>query len=114
MSYAISHKEPTRNDYQDNYVTHLKAEKLQDWELGYHYDSKTFTAGVNLYYMYYNHQYVLTGAINEIGEMIASNDNSGKSYREGIELEVSPGSLVSSSAGMPTQPGHTASTRIGL
>lgn len=38
--------------------------------------------------MYYNHQYVLTGELNDIGEMIASNDNSGKSYRTGIELEA--------------------------
>lgn len=88
VSYGMSHKEPTRNDYQDNYVRHLKAEKLQDVELGYRYESPVFSAGVNLYYMYYNHQYVLTGAINEIGEMIASNENSGKSYRSGIELEA--------------------------
>ncbi|MST83185.1 TonB-dependent receptor [Hallella mizrahii] len=87
-SYAISHKEPTRNDYQNNYVNHLKAEKLQDWELGYRYESPAFSAGVNLYYMYYNHQYVLTGELDEIGEMKASNDNSGKSYREGVELEA--------------------------
>lgn len=36
--------------------------------------------------MYYNHQYVLTGALNDIGEMIANNDGK-SSYREGIELE---------------------------
>lgn len=87
-SYAISHKEPVRNDYQDNYVNHLKAEKLQDVELGYKFESSKFSAGVNLYYMYYNHQYVLTGELNEIGEAIASNENSGKSYREGVELEA--------------------------
>jgi iron complex outermembrane receptor protein len=88
ISYAISHKEPTRNDYQDNYVNHLKAEMLQDYELGYKYESPRFSAGVNLYYMYYNHQYVLTGELNDIGEMKASNDNSGRSYRAGIELEA--------------------------
>lgn len=88
FSYAISHKEPTRNDYQDNYVRHLQAEKLQDFELGYKFQSQRFSAGVNLYYMYYNHQYVLTGELNEIGEAIASNENSGKSYRAGVELEA--------------------------
>ena len=87
-SYALSHKEPTRNIYEDNYVKHLNAEKLQDFELGYKFESNKFTAGVNLYYMYYNHQYVLTGALNEIGEMVASNENAGKSYRTGIELEA--------------------------
>ncbi len=86
-SYALSHKEPTRNDYQDNEVQHLKAEKLQDVEFGYRYESQKFTAGVNFYYMYYNHQYVLTGELNDIGEMKASNENSGRSYREGVELE---------------------------
>ncbi len=88
VSYALSHKEPTRNDYQDNYTNHLNAERLQDVELGYKFESPRFSAGVNLYYMYYNHQYVLTGELNEIGEMIASNDNSGSSYRSGIELEA--------------------------
>lgn len=88
VSYGMSHKEPTRNDYQDNYVQHLSAEKLQDVELGYKYASTKFSAGVNLYYMYYNNQYVLTGKLNDIGEMIASNDNSGRSYRTGIELEA--------------------------
>lgn len=87
-SYAISHKEPTRNDYQDNEVQHLKAEKLQDVEFGYRYESQKFTAGANFYYMYYNHQYVLTGELNDIGEMKASNENSGRSYREGVELEA--------------------------
>lgn len=87
-SYAISHKEPTRNDYQDNEVQHLKAEKLQDVEFGYRYESPKFTAGANFYYMYYNHQYVLTGELNDIGEMKASNENSGRSYREGVELEA--------------------------
>ncbi len=88
VSYAISHREPTRNDYQDNGVTNLKAESLRDLEFGYKYQSKTFSAGVNFYYMNYRNQYVLTGKLNDIGEMIASNDNSGKSYREGIEIEA--------------------------
>ncbi len=87
-SYALTHKEPTRNDYEDNESRSLKAEKLQDIELGYKYESPRFSAGVNLYYMYYNNQYVLTGELNDIGEMIASNDNSGKSYRAGIEMEA--------------------------
>ena len=87
-SYSLSHKEPTRNDYQDNYVSNLKAEKLQDFELGYKYESSKFAAGVNFYYMFYNNQYVLTGELNDIGEMKASNDNCGESYRAGVELEA--------------------------
>ncbi len=87
-SFAIAHKEPTRNDYEDNIGANLKAEKLVDWEVGYRFQSPKFTAGVNLYLMNYTNQFVLTGQLNEIGEMIASNDNSGKSYRAGIELEA--------------------------
>jgi len=87
-SYALSHKEPVRNDYQDNGVTHLKPETLHDFELGYKFQSSTIAAGINLYYMLYKDQYVLTGQLNDIGEMIASNENSGKSYRTGMELEA--------------------------
>ena len=87
-SLSISHREPTRNDYEGNPGVDLKAEKLVDWELGYKYQSEKFTAGVNLYWMNYSNQYVLTGELNDIGEMIATNENSGKSYRAGIELEA--------------------------
>lgn len=85
-SYAIAHKEPTRNDYEDNLDTELKAERLGDLEVGYKYQSSTFSAGANIYWMNYNDQFVLTGELNEIGEAIAK--NVGKSYRLGIELEA--------------------------
>lgn len=85
-SFAISHKEPTRNDYEDNIGTDLKAERLYDWELGYKYQSKVFSAGVNFYYMNYRDQFVLTGELNNIGEAIAK--NAGKSYRAGVELQA--------------------------
>ena len=85
-SYAIAHKEPTRNDYEDNLNTELKAERLNDLEVGYKYQSQTFTAGVNFYWMKYKDQFVLTGELNPIGEAIAR--NVGKSYRMGLELEA--------------------------
>jgi iron complex outermembrane receptor protein len=88
VSYAIAHKEPTRNDYEDNIGVNMKAERLNDLELGYKYLSSKFSAGVNFYYMYYHNQFVLTGKLNDIGEMIASNDNSGRSYRMGAEMEA--------------------------
>lgn len=87
-NFSIARKEPTRNDFEENIGVNLKAEKLTDWELGYKYQSPRFSAGINLYLMNYANQFVLTGQLNEIGEMIASNDNSGKSYRAGIELEA--------------------------
>lgn len=85
-SFAVAHKEPTRNDFTDNAVTELKAEQLFDWELGYYFASPRFTAGVNLYYMNYKDQFVLTGELNSIGEAISR--NVGKSYRMGVELQA--------------------------
>ena len=85
-SYAIAHKEPTRNDYEDNLGTELKAERLNDLEVGYKFQSGQFSAGANIYWMSYKDQFVLTGELNNIGEAIAK--NVGKSYRLGIELEA--------------------------
>ena len=85
-SFAIAHKEPTRNDYEDNLGTPLKAERLNDLEAGYKFQSAKFSAGANIYWMSYKDQFVLTGALNDIGEPIAT--NVGKSYRLGIELEA--------------------------
>ena len=85
-SYAIAHKEPTRNDYEDNIGTDLKAERLNDLEVGYKFQSARFSAGANIYWMSYKDQFVLTGELNNIGEAIAK--NVGKSYRLGIEVEA--------------------------
>ena len=85
-SIGLAHKEPTRNDYEDNLDAALKAEQLTDWELGYKFQSKQFSAGANFYWMNYKDQFVLTGELNSIGEMIAK--NVGKSYRMGVELEA--------------------------
>ena len=85
-SYGISHKEPTRNDYESNIGLTLKAERLNDLEAGYKFQSPTFSAGVNLYWMNYKDQFVLTGELNEIGEAVAINVP--KSYRMGAEIEA--------------------------
>ncbi|MBO5594980.1 MAG: TonB-dependent receptor [Prevotella sp.] len=85
-SYAIAHKEPTRNDYEDNLGTELKAERLNDLEVGYKFQSAKFSAGANIYWMSYKDQFVLTGELNNIGEAIAK--NVGESYRLGVELEA--------------------------
>ena len=85
-SYAIAHKEPTRNDYEDNIGTELKAERLNDLEAGYKFQSEKFSAGANIYWMSYKDQFVLTGELNNIGEAIAK--NVGESYRLGVELEA--------------------------
>lgn len=95
VSYAISHKEPVRNNYQNYWGTidskvnkneKPVAEQLNDLELGYKYQSKAFSAGLNLYYMNYKNQFVLTGELDDIGE--AKTKNFDKSYRMGVELEA--------------------------
>jgi len=86
-SLAVAQKEPTRNNYTDGFFTRLpKAEKLLDYELGYSFRSRWFTGGVNLYYMDYKDQLVLTGQLNEIGEAVSANVK--ESYRAGMELSV--------------------------
>ena len=84
-SFAVAQKEPTRNNYTDGlFLEHPRAEKLYDWEAGYEFKSRRFSAGVNLYYMKYKDQLVLNGKLNEIGELMA--ENVPDSYRAGIEL----------------------------
>ena len=84
-SVSMAHKEPTRNNYTDGKLHERpKAERLLDYELGYTYASEKFHAGVNLYYMDYKDQLVLTGELNEIGEPLAANVPD--SYRTGIEI----------------------------
>lgn len=85
-SYAIAHKEPVRNNYEDNQGLPLRAERLNDLEVGYKFLSPRFSAGANIYYMNYKDQFVLTGALNEIGEAVALNVP--KSYRLGMEIEA--------------------------
>ena len=89
VSYAIAHKEPTRNNYQNNMNAELtmpKAERLNDLEAGYKYQSPTFSAGLNLYWMDYKDQFVLTGEIDKIGEAVTRNLD--KSFRLGVEAEA--------------------------
>lgn len=88
-SYAIAHKEPVRNNYENNLNAGLeqpRAERLNDLEIGYQFNSRLFTAGVNFYDMDYKDQFVLTGEIDKIGEPITR--NLPNSYRMGIELQA--------------------------
>lgn len=89
VNYAIAHKEPVRNNYENNINANLekpRAERLNDLEMGYRYSSKIFSAAANFYWMDYKDQFVLTGEIDNIGEGITR--NLPKSYRLGIELEA--------------------------
>ena len=87
-SYAIAHKEPTRNNFEEmlkeTQPVNPKAERLNDLEVGYKYQSSIFNAGANFYYMAYDNQFVPTGAQDANGEMVSRNIKD--SYRMGVEL----------------------------
>ncbi|MFS0491650.1 TonB-dependent receptor [Leadbetterella byssophila] len=86
ISYAKGAKEPNRTDFVDTAPNVPKPEKLHDFEGGYKYQKTKFVSEVNLYYMSYKDQLVLTGRINQVGEAIRMNVPN--SYRAGIELQA--------------------------
>lgn len=85
-SASIANREPTRTDYTDGSKSDEKitSERLFDYELGYKYAGGVASFGVNLYYMSYKDQLVLTGRVNNVGDPIRENVKS--SYRAGVEL----------------------------
>ena len=84
FSYARANREASRSDFESN--PDIKPEQLNDFELGWRYKSPNVVFNANGYYMQYNEQLVLTGAIDDVGAFIR--DNSGKSSRLGLELEA--------------------------
>ena len=83
FSYARANREPNRNDYEGG---NPKPEKMNDFELGWRYNSAKAKININAYWMKYQDQLVLTGGLNDVGAPIRQ--NSGKSYRLGIELDA--------------------------
>jgi iron complex outermembrane receptor protein len=84
FSYARANREPNRDDFENN--PDVQPEQLNDFELGWRYDSETFRINANTYFMLYNEQLVLTGNIDNVGNPIRT--NSGGSYRIGLEIEA--------------------------
>ena len=84
FSFAKSNREPTRSDYESN--PNIKAEQLDDYELGWSYVKNKFNLTTNFYIMLYKNQLVLTGSIDDVGTPIR--ENSGESYRMGLEIET--------------------------
>ncbi len=82
-SFAIGNREPDRNDFIDSPKL-PKHETLRDLEIGYSISGNKFDLQANFYYMNYNNQLVLTGALNDVGNSIRANVDD--SYRTGIEL----------------------------
>ncbi|MEX0769672.1 MAG: TonB-dependent receptor [Balneolaceae bacterium] len=87
-SLSVGGKEPTRSDYVESTPdSRPKPERLFDYEAGYSAKFDRFSAGVNLYYMDYEDQLILTGAVNDVGAYVR--ENVADSYRAGIELQGS-------------------------
>jgi len=83
FSYARANREPNRTDYEGGNV---KPEKLNDFELGWRFNSEKFQLNSNLYYMGYKDQLILTGTLDDVGAPIRSNTD--KSYRLGFEFDA--------------------------
>jgi iron complex outermembrane receptor protein len=85
ISWGRSHREPNRNNYVDaDSGRWPTAERLDDIEAGFRAAGEWWKVELNGYYMYYDNQLVLTGAINDTGDAIMTNVKN--SYREGLEL----------------------------
>ena len=90
ISAALGHREPGRDDLQENLKTSegvtLKPESMVDLELGYTYTGKKVTASANLYLMEYWDMLLEDGRISNTGDAIKT--NVGRSWRRGVEIGV--------------------------
>ena len=85
-NYARANREPNRDNYVDANPQGKQPtyETLNDFEIGYKFNTKRLALNLNSYYMLYRNQLILTGEINDVGAQIMTNvDNS---YRAGIEI----------------------------
>ncbi|MDC1010422.1 TonB-dependent receptor, partial [Flavobacteriaceae bacterium] len=82
LSYARAQREPTRADYASGSPN---PEKLDDFELGWRGQINNLSFNLNVFYMLYDNQLVLTGERDINGYEIRS--NIGKSYRLGLEVD---------------------------
>ncbi len=86
-SVSLGNREPKKSNFTDAKPNDkVLPEKMTDFELGYYYENQKIKAGINLYYMDYTDQLVLTGEINDVGSPIMVNVPD--SYRRGIEMEA--------------------------
>lgn len=84
FSYARGAKEPNRDDFETGKNEQPMAEYLNDVEIGVEQKNKRYNWTINLYYMQYKNQLVLTGKINDVGAYTRTNIPN--SYRMGLEL----------------------------
>ena len=86
LSFAVAQREPNRNDFVNNVIGQVpEPERLYNTELGLRAVSGKLNYGVNFFHMLYRDQLVLTGRINDVGELLRA--NVARSYRAGVELQ---------------------------
>ena len=85
FNFAIANREPARSNFKESGEHNIPLpERLYDYELGYSYSAQRWHAGINLYFMDYKNQLVLTGKYSDTGAYLTKNVD--KSYRMGVEL----------------------------
>lgn len=85
FSFAVANREPSRSNFRDAAEGEdFVPETLYDFEGGYKFVSNNIALNLNLYFMNYKNQLILTGEINDVGAYIMSNVE--ESYRAGAEL----------------------------
>lgn len=87
-SAAVSHKEPSRTDFEQALVSgqagEMLPERMVDWEFGYRLGRERITLNADIYLMEYRDQLLETGRISNVGYTIK--ENVPRSYRRGVEL----------------------------
>jgi iron complex outermembrane receptor protein len=86
---ARANREPNRSNFVDaNPAGPVPVkEALLDYEAGYTLQASSYSLNMNLYYMDYTDQLVLTGEINDVGSAVMTNVKD--SYRAGLEISGS-------------------------
>ena len=86
FSFAVANREPNRSHFKDAKKGDPVPlhETLYDYESGYNLRLDNWALDVNLFYMDYNNQLVLTGEINDVGDPVMKNVKN--SYRVGTEI----------------------------
>lgn len=85
--FGVGNKEPNRDDFTNSSPNSRPLhETLYDVEAGWKFAGNKIGAEVNLYYMYYQNQLVLTGKVNDVGAY--TRENVDESYRRGVELAL--------------------------
>jgi iron complex outermembrane receptor protein len=85
-SYAAGNKEPNRDDFErESTSARPLREQLHNVETGIIKTSDKYNWNMNVYYMRYKDQLVLTGRINDVGDPVRANVPN--SYRFGIEAQ---------------------------